>query len=63
MDHVISTALPKLADVVQEGISSADSLDRTVDILQKMTSVADDANVSIHTTVGIRLWRFWYYTS
>ncbi|XP_022291430.2 adhesion G protein-coupled receptor L2-like [Crassostrea virginica] len=53
VDHVISTALPKLADVVQEGISSADSLDRTVDILQKMTSVADDANVSIHTTTFI----------
>lgn len=51
VDHAIKTALPKLADFVQEGISNGESLDKTVDILHKMTSLADASNVSIESAV------------
>lgn len=48
---MIKTALPQLADFVQEGISNGESLDKTVDILHKMTSLADASNVSIQPAV------------
>uniref|UniRef100_K1RZC1 Latrophilin-2 n=1 Tax=Magallana gigas TaxID=29159 RepID=K1RZC1_MAGGI len=51
VDHAIKTALPKLADFVQEGISNGESLDKTVDILHKMTSLADASNVSIESAI------------
>lgn len=55
VDHVIKTALPKLADFVEEGISNGESLDKTVDILHKMTSLADASNVSIQPTAFVTI--------
>ncbi|XP_062572842.1 adhesion G protein-coupled receptor B1-like isoform X2 [Saccostrea cucullata] len=46
--HVIKTALPKIAAVVRDGISNAESLDRTVDIIHKMANLADASNVTLH---------------
>ncbi|XP_048765407.2 adhesion G protein-coupled receptor B1-like isoform X2 [Ostrea edulis] len=48
VEHVLRTALPKIADVASDGISNARSLDRTVDIIHKMATIADASNVTIH---------------
>ncbi|XP_061176832.1 adhesion G protein-coupled receptor L4-like isoform X2 [Saccostrea echinata] len=53
--HVIKTALPKIAAVVKDGITNAQSLDRTVDIIHKMATKAEASNVTLHPKTFVTL--------